>query len=393
MMKFASIRPELFISLSMLFLVAGLATIFNPYFSAVNPNLSFSPLSLFVWLFAACSFMLGLRYGGGIFRLRQLPALVIFIAGVAHFSSYYSMPLYASLAFSLAGAAIAYFVVNFNGDFLKLFLAGVALLILNMAAFGVPLLNVQLHVASSRGFLGFADFTNPVFIAGFYLALYSLVRLHARADRRMFWLLAAALLALAALSSFRLYPTLVLITAVLLEMKSSAPKPRQMLLLSLIAVAFVGFFLLVGSSLETAKGNEIGGPLEVAEYRAGFTLHVFDDIVKKSFPLGYAFGSTYFTAGGGDMAICGLLYGCTSRITSTAFGEIMLNFGLPGVFLLAFFMAAVLGKLYEKDYPLYALGMANAIAAIEIGMNVPFMLLFAILYLRLIGWIPSRRPD
>jgi len=393
MKKFVSNRPELFVSLLMMFLLAGLATIFSPYFLGVNPNLSFSLPSLFVWLFAAASFLLGLKYGKGLFALKQLPIIILFILASVFFSVFYFVPIYISVIFCIVGYVVSYLLMNYNRNFLHLYALGALLLCVNMVFLGVPLLDIQMHVASSRESLGLLDFANPLFVAGFYFMLYSLVRMHGKVDKRRFWLLFVALFVLAALSSFRLYPALVFLTALFLELKSIRLGNRSALLpLSLVLVVFVAFFVLVGNALEAAKGNEIGGPIEVAQYRPGFTLHVFDDVVKKSFPFGYAFGGTYYSQeGNGDIAVCRMLYGCSSRIASTAFGETMLNFGLEGVFVLMFFVAAVLGKLYEIDYPLYALGMAQAIAAIEIGFNVPFIMIFAILYLRLVGWIPLRK--
>ena len=156
---------------------------------------------------------------------------------------------------------------------------------------------------------------------------------------------------------------------------------------------FLAFSFLVGHSLETIKNNEIGGPLDVAHYRMGFTLNVFDSIIDKAFPFGHTFGSTYMSESGVSMMMCQVLYGCSARITSTAFGQAMLDFGLDGIFFIAFFLAAVMGKLYEKDYPLYTIGIAHAIVAIEIGLNVFYLLMFAIMYMRLVGWNPLRKQD
>jgi uncharacterized membrane protein len=107
---------------------------------------------------------------------------------------------------------------------------------------------------------------------------------------------------------------------------------------------------------------------------------VFDDIVGTSFPIGRTFGQSLTMEA--TEYNCRVLYGCEERITATAFGEAMLDFGLLGVFLIACFVAAVLGNLHRHDYPLYAFLFATLLAALDTGINI-----FTILLYIYLGWI------
>ncbi|MFQ6010134.1 MAG: hypothetical protein ACE5J7_03395 [Candidatus Aenigmatarchaeota archaeon] len=391
------VRPEVFVLLSLLFLLAGTYVIYNPYFLSVNPNLSFSTLSLFVWLFALGCFLLGIKYKELLFKLKHLPAAIIFLLASLSISFLYSLHPIVALLFAISVFAVSYCVLEFRWNFLYLFALGTLAVLINFLIFGIPLLDIQIHVASSMAWKGLSDFVNPLFIFGIYAMLYSAVRLYGEGRvktlyaRSMF----LVLIVLAAFSSFRVYVAIAFLVMLFMEMKQKKAKENRntYVFLSAMLVAVLVFFLLVGHTLEVVKNNEIGGPIEVAQYRFGFSLHVFDDIVKKAFPFGHAFGSTYMSESGIGIMVCQVLYGCSSKLTSTAFGQAMLDFGLLGIFLMAFFLAAVLGKLYERDYPLYTIGIAHAIVAIEIGINIFFLLLFAILYLRLVGWNPLKRQD
>ena len=115
---------------------------------------------------------------------------------------------------------------------------------------------------------------------------------------------------------------------------------------------------------------------------AGITIGngFFDDIVQLSFPLGFTYGGSLTMES--TEYISRTLYGYDARITATSFGEAMLNFGILGVFLVAWWNGTVLANLRKVDYKLYAILMAVLISTLDVGINV--IVVIGLIYL---GWL------
>jgi len=73
-------------------------------------------------------------------------------------------------------------------------------------------------------------------------------------------------------------------------------------------------------------------------------------------------------------------------------GEVMLDFGLIGVFVTMFLIGAIIQDFYKKDFAIFSLLMAHLIAVIEIGANILILLLFVYMwYWRLEKWKLKKR--
>jgi uncharacterized membrane protein len=130
----------------------------------------------------------------------------------------------------------------------------------------------------------------------------------------------------------------------------------------------------IGYANAVVSGNWPFNPVQMVEYRLAFTGSVFEKIIGISMPWGYAPGSTLEMPLGLLQGM--LFYGVHSNLTSTVFGEMMLEGGLPAVFLAMLFCGGFLGQLYKKDSGLYALMMAHMIVAIETGVNFFFLAVY-----------------
>jgi hypothetical protein len=234
---------------------------------------------------------------------------------------------------------------------------------------GFPLLNMELHVQ-------LFSVVNPMFIIGFIFMVYSLTRLYPR--YRYLWILVVIS---AIFSSYRIYLGIAVITWMWLELNSKKTfSAAKFIAIILFLITLSGVFVYTGYLANAANsGSWSLDPMKTLEYRLALTMGIFNDIVGISFPAGKTFGqsitmeATEFT--------CRVLYGCTSRITSTAFGEAMLDFGLLGVFLVSWFAGIVLGNLQKKDFGLYAFLFASLVVSLDVGINI-----FLILEYIYLGW-------
>jgi uncharacterized membrane protein len=198
-----------------------------------------------------------------------------------------------------------------------------------------------------------------------------------------------------ALSTFRLYAGIAVITWILMELegwkngKGKVRKGRQERMriasLVLLCIAALAVFIVIGQGIITASHEEWRlSPLQTLQHRLAFTGMVFDDVVQLSFPIGHSFGASLLTEP--TEYTCSLLYASVSepgcRVTSTSFGEAMLNFGLPGVLLVGWFAGAVIACARKADYKIYAILLATLIATLDVGINA--LVLMELAYL---GWM------
>ncbi len=392
-------RPEMFYLFAAAYMIIGILAIHDPLMLEINSNLSISGLAILVWGFGLSCLFLGFRSGNGVFRLGPAPLVAAFILGSVMLERMLGMGWALGMTVNALALLGCWIVLNIrrlvSSGFLKpamarispalakgvhweyLFLAGLLVFLLNMLLAGIPILDPAMH-----GEL--LTVINLPFIFGFYLMLYSSVRFYQERENlaRIFLVI---LILLSILSTFRSYIAIVFFAWLFLELgKEGRMNIRKALpLAAALAIAFLSA-VFIGHSLAASGGPGWAlGPLRTAEYRIGFTNHVFDDVAKKAFPWGYSFGESLEKPFG--LYTCQALYGCDGRLTSALLGEIMLDFGLPGVFLAMLFTGAVLQRLWRRDYPLYALLMAHLVVALEIGAGYFFILLFAYLgYLG--GW-------
>jgi len=368
------IKPEFFILAGLSYLAASTFAALDPGMQAINPRVSTTLLTFLVFIFGLSSFYFGLRTSRVALKLKYLPVICGLALGTTAAFFILDLDIISALFLNLAALLISVVLLFSRLRFEYVFAAGFFLFWLNFLLVGFPLLNPELHVQ-------LFSVVDAMFVIGFMFMTYSLIRLYPR--YRCLWLL-AILSAIA--STYRVYMGIVFITWLLLELKNSKEGKigrgdmGKILAIVLGLVILSGVFLYTGYSAKIASsGSWSLDPVRTLEYRLALTMGVFDDIVRISFPFGYTGGrsitmeATEFT--------CRVLYGCTSRITSTAFGEAMLDFGLPGIFLVSWWMAAVLGNLFRHDYPLYALLFASLLVTLDVGINIFIVLLF--IYL---GW-------
>lgn len=366
------VRPEFFIFTGLAFLVLGTAATLDPFIRNLNPLVSVSPMTFLVFLFGLLCFYLGLRTHKAALRLKYAPLAASVPLGTA--AAYYilNLNLPAALLLSLFALVMSYILLFSNIRFSHLFISGAFLFWLNFLLNGIPLFDIGMHGELFR-------MINPLFILGFFFMLYSAARLYPK--HRYLW---AFLVFSAFLSTYRIYAGVAFMTWVLLELRNSSLPgkiSKKIPIVVLGVLAFSVLFIYLGHSIMAGSyGSWVLDPIRTLEYRLAFTMNVFDDIVRLSFPAGYTFGSsltmeaTEFT--------CRTIYGCTGRITSTAFGEAMLDFGLPGIFLVSWWVGAVLGNLFRHDYPLYTILFSMLLAVIDVGINI--FVLLGYIYL---GWM------
>lgn len=385
-------KPEIFIIFCLIYLVLGILVVSDAYLLNIDPNLAIDSTSIGIWFFGLIFYWLGLKYYNLLFKTSYLPIFIVFILGSV--ATYYILNInfIFSIFLNLLAIILCFIVLNFEkivnifskvknqNCFEFLFVAGFIAFIFNFLLTGIPLLRPELHSELFR-------IINPLFIFGFFAMLYSLIKLYP--NGRILFLL---LLFLTLLSTYRVYMGIAFFAWLFLELKALSKTKRKskpiifIVVASLCAILFffyVGYILTIDSKLDVFRA---------IEYRLAFTWNVFNDVVKLSFPFGYTFGksltmeATQFT--------CQMLYNCNSRITSTLFGEAMLDFGLIGIAVVIFFIANILRKLWEIDYPLYCMLLASLIVSIEVGINVFLILLYIYLgYLRVLSWKKYTRVD
>ncbi|UCD03310.1 MAG: hypothetical protein JSV63_01580 [Candidatus Aenigmatarchaeota archaeon] len=365
--------PCIFIVAGLVYLAASTAAAFDPSLGAGGMDISTSSLAFLVFLFGLISFYIGVITSRSALRLSYLPVMAgIFLAIITGYFVLGLCQIFA-VVFALSVLLVSYVLLFSKINWEYAFTAGTFLLWLSYVLNGIPLTDMNLH-------RDLFTHVNPIFMTGFFLMTYSLARMHPK--RRYLWLF---LLFSLALSTFRLYLGIAFITWVLLEIKEMGDKKASDLFrlwsIGLVTGAVILTFVFIGHSMMDEQHPEWNmDPLRTAEYRLAFTMSVFDDIVHLSFPFGYTYGGSLTMES--TEFISRTLYGYDARITATSFGEAMLNFGLAGVFLVAWWAGAVLANLRRIDYRLYAVLMAMLISTLDVGINV-----FVILGLIYLGWM------
>jgi hypothetical protein len=374
--------PWSFAAIGAAYIAACMISSLDPAIRATGVIIEAAPVSIAVFAFGLLSLCLGIVTAKKALILGPLPIIGVLAIGTIVVSNISGLHPAIALGLNLAALLTAFLFMKSKVKLEWAFAAGALIFWANFAAGGMPALDLALHSE-------LLQIVNPVFMAGFFLMLYSAAMMSPQ--RRLLWLFLVISLAL---STFRLYAGIALITWLLIEVKgwksgSVSARKRKFAklhlpaLVILCAAALFGF-ILIGHGIITASHQQWKlDPLRTFEHRLAFTAMVFDDVVQISFPFGHSFGAslsmepTEYT--------CRLLYGNEGpgcRVTSTSFGEAMLNFGLPGVFLIAWFAGAVLACTRKENYKIYAILLATLIATIDVGINA--MVLMELAYL---GWL------
>ncbi len=364
-------QPELFIVAGIAYLIITSLATMDPLMQAASAKISTTPLTVCVFMFGLLAFYIGLRTSNQARKLSFIPFIPAFVMGVA--TAYYIIGLSVLLSILMSAFVLMVCAIvtlsRFRWEYM--FATGAFALWVSYAVNGLPLIDISLHN-------DLLTHVNPMFITGFFLMTYSLARLFPA--KRYLW---PFLLFSLALSTFRLYACIAFIAWLLLELNAGMLKRRDIgraAVLAAVAAALFVLFISVGYSVMSDNNEWSLDPIRTFEHRLAFTMSVFDNIVHLSFPWGYTYGgsitmeSTEYT--------CAVFYGYDCRITSTAFGEAMMNFGLPAVFIVGWWSGIVLGNLRRKDYPLYAVLMAVLLGTLDVGINV-----FIIIGFTYMGWL------
>ncbi len=368
--------PLVFVVAAIAYLVVSTAATFDRTLDVGGIEISTSLQTFLVFLFGVASFYVGIRTGKYALKLSYTPVLAgIFLAIIA---SYYVLglnPIFSAI-FALSTLLICYVLLFSRVRWEYVFATGTFLLWMSYALSGLPIMDVSLHK-------DLFTHVNPMFMTGFFLMTYSLAM--SFPARRYLWLFLFVSLSL---STFRLYLGIALVTWILLELNDKKTlKNTKLLSIGIVTAAVFFVFVITGHSLMSGEYPAWQlDPLKTAEHRLAFTMSVFDDIVNLAMPYGHTFGATLSMESTEFM--CRYLYGYECRITSTSFGESMLNFGIIGVFIVAWWCGTVLGNLRKKDYKLYAILMAMLISTLDVGINI--IMIIGFIYL---GWVRVIRDE
>ncbi|MEE8402176.1 MAG: hypothetical protein V3R93_00315 [Candidatus Hydrothermarchaeaceae archaeon] len=150
---------------------------------------------------------------------------------------------------------------------------------------------------------------------------------------------------------------------------------------SIILLSIVLILNVIGTYMATATATMADNtwdisPLFYIFYRAGFTLSVFDEIVRLSFPYGYAYGQVLLSP---TQEVMGMeVFQYKHIITSTIIGPGMLDFGVPGLILTCAFIGTCLGMMHDLKNKLqvcfYAMALAHTFILIEVGLQLSSIL-------------------
>jgi oligosaccharide repeat unit polymerase len=124
-------------------------------------------------------------------------------------------------------------------------------------------------------------------------------------------------------------------------------------------------------------------------YRTGFTFSVFDRIVELSLPWGLLHGSALADVSQVITSKVVLGYQQEHIITSTLFGPATLDFGIPGLIIIAMLVGVYLGIMHRLaksslGIASYAVALTHVLILIEVGLQPTSVLfLLTLLYLSL----------
>lgn len=367
-------RPEFLVTLIIIyFFFSGISYIFLSKY-----DFSLSPLIIIVIGTGLFGYLLGLKYSRYIYKTKFLPIIIGVIITSLFTLNVFGMNIIYSISFGCLVLLGFFILLKIKGKWFMTAI-GFILLLFNFLIFGIPLLDMSLHYRFLVSF-------SPLLLIGFYLSLYSLVKKFPEKDKiNIVRVLFSILVVFSVLSTFRSLIFISLGSWFLLEMKRKR-KGMSVILIVVFSLVFLG----LGGFLMQENMGQSFGVLENVGYRLGFTTTVFSDITTESFPFGETYGETLTTIGG--KKISQTIYNYDAQLTSTIFGEPMMDFGLIGVFVIMLFIGGLLKELYKKDFGIFVIIFTHIITSIELSINGPMLMFIIYLgYTRILLWKKSER--
>lgn len=284
-------------------------------------------------------------------------------ASVVTFYAYQEYSLW-GLVIPVVGLILLRSVGNIKVEYLVL--AGISLLILELAIKGVPLFDPELRK-------GYAD---PIFIFGYALLFLGLAFMARLYNTKYVIALFLGSVALLSLFTYRVYVLeLVIVVFISLYML----KKIQVTHVILSAIPLFLLIVLVGYAGVAYQEWELN-PINLFFFRPAFTFGVLNKIVHEAGYFGIFHGKIWlqFTCG----TVMGeYLFGYPCNMTSTILGPLIFDGGIAELGLMAFFGAAA-NTLYRKavtnesKVPYYAIVMAMFLVGVDVSFIPSIVLLF-----------------
>lgn len=353
-------QAEIWIWLVALFFASAFIAQFHPSLPKTNLRRHLFLLTGLIWFLGLGLYFLGTKLSDKLDKLGFLPLIFTFPLLTLAMKNFLEFSLTISIALNLL-ALISVGIFHRIEDqrlgkrfFLVSFSVGFSVLVFNLAVNGIPLFNPDLHFESV--------ILNSLLLFSFYVMLYSATR--SEKSKYLFPLL----IFITFLTTHRTFMAIASITWFFLLLRKGERK-KGLALLVVLGIAVVS----LGGFLYQSRPNWTLNTVETAVFRPLYTMNVFRDIVKVSFPWGHGLGvfTQAYTA-----RIAEILYSYSAQLTTTVFGPVMYDFGLLGVGVLMLFSGALLKKMEELDYEIYAILMASFVATIEKGFGPAALFLF-----------------
>lgn len=348
----------------------------DPFIKAVNQKISCSPFSLFIWILLVFSICLGEMISLNLYKIAKVVLFISLSATfIAIFSVYGSFVL-TSFTFIFLILA-AYYIIFYEKSYSRSVVIGFALMLVSLLFIGIPLLKGT-HAQ-------FILNLNPIFVTGYGVTLFSLIFLWPK--HKPVWILFILLSVITTYRALIVFPVLVLIFLYLENKEKTRARTKfsmEKKIFLILAIVLFLIFILISEYFIRASLHETWklDMLRSAEYRAAFTFSTFDKIVSASFPFGYSFMITLFSANTGKL-ICEIAYSCGSTINAGMFAQFFIDMGILsfGVFLL---IGKILRDLYERDFRTYAIASSLLLSSLDIGISIYSLSLLTILWIKVL---------
>lgn len=334
-------------------------------------NITCSFLSLFLW----CIFSLLIFFGAFLKKAlgkrinlsgnieKILLVLSLSIISVLFFIQMLSVTKNVFLAVMLAFLTllIPYAIFTTAKNYLLCFIAGTCMVLFSFSIFGIPLVEGA-HLELYRNL-------NPLFLAGFGIALISAILLF---PRRKFCFFVLAVLAI--ISTYRAFFACVILCYLALyffveKRKTATTKYLPVLLIVLfVVISFLGMIIV-----KTSYSSWKLGAIETCTYRMAFTFSTFERVVNASLPFGYTLFASLSQSIPGKL-ICKIAYNCNSNINAGFFGIAVMDLGVfAGI--IAFLIGILSRYLFEKNKKFYSFYFATTLSFLDIGISIYYFLI------------------
>ena len=346
----------------------------DPFIKDLNPKISCSPFSLFLWILFALSLYLGSIASQSIDKfVKNIFAISLLGIFIALFSVFKNLILVLFIFIFLISTS--YYILFYEKIYTRSLWIGFALMSISLLFTGVPLLKGT-HSQ-------FIFNLNPVFIVGYSIALLSLIFLWPRYN--YIWIL---FILFSVISTYRVLIVIPIFILFLLffekkeknkERKNFSIKKKIFLIFAIILFLFLILVseYFIRSNLHDTWKLDI---LRSAEYRAAFTFSTFDKIISASLPFGYSFMITLFSPNTGKL-ICEIAYSCNSTINAGIFAPFFIDMGILSL-IIFFLIGKILRDLYERNFRIYSVAFSLLISSIDIGISIYSLSLLTILWVK-----------